>query len=110
MNGKNGQLRIQVDWFTRACLAAITVLLVLLVCGLWANNGWSDRDARAAEFGDTGAQRKAILDAQDKTNEKMDELIKLFRSGDAKVQLANPAEQGPAKDRAEGNAGKAKAK
>ena len=88
MDKQDRPLEVRVDNFTRFWLAAIGTLLVLLVIGLWGR-AWPEGDARAVEpMFDSGAQRKAMVEAQEKTNEKLDELIKLFRSGEAKVQMA----------------------
>lgn len=83
-------MRIRVDGYTRVCLTVIAVLLVVLIVGLWAERISPARDARAAEIlWDAGAQRKAVLKAQRETNDKLDELIGLFRDGNAKVRLVD---------------------
>lgn len=86
------RVSLRVDGYTRLCLTAIAVLLTVLVVGLWAElPGWvGPADAQGPDgkpFINTGAQRKDILAAQEKTNAKIDELIKLLKSGQAKVQV-----------------------
>jgi len=101
--------RVQVDGYTRLCLTAITVLLTLLVIGLWAdrvdtvspaNAGsakFQDAEAKNAlsggRWGTSSASGKTVA-AQKQTNEKLDQLIGLFRSGQAKVQVMEPAGKG----------------
>lgn len=85
---------VTVDGYTRVCLTVIAVLLTVLIVGLWAEDVSPASDAHAAQakaFLDSSAQRKAMLKAQEQTNAKLDELTALFRSGDAKVQLAGGA-------------------
>jgi len=111
MANEDRRMEVRVDGFTRFWLAAIGVLLVLLVIGLWGQVGWPERGVRAAEsFGDASAQRKAILEAQEKTNGKLDQLIQLFKSGEAKVQGISPSVEGEGKARVEGHGEKDKTK
>jgi len=84
----DSKLDVRVDAYTRVCLALITVLLTVLIVGLWANHAPQPPAATAAEtFVDASAQRNAMLDQQKLTNRKLDELLDLFRSGSAKVQV-----------------------
>lgn len=83
---------VQLDGYSKACLGVIAVLLTVLIVGLWADLPGTGRaiaaDPPAKEgFGDSASQRNALLEAQGKTNDKLDELIRLLKSGDAKVQL-----------------------
>jgi len=91
------QTQVRVDALTRFCLAAITVLLVVLVLGLWAEVPRAARPAAGAEaprtFGDAGGQREAQTAELRKIREGLDELTALFRKGEAQVRLAGgPAE------------------
>ena len=86
------ETRVRVDGYTRVCLTAIAVLLTVLVIGLWAESGWTTDDAHAAEpFVDSSAQRRAMVDAQQQTNRKLDEIISLLQSGRVRVQIAEGA-------------------
>jgi len=91
----NGQdLSVKMDGYTRFCLTVIAALLTVLIIGLWTDAVQTLDDAQAAEaFVDSSAQRKALIDAQQQTNAKLDQLISLFRTGQAKIQFA----EGPAK-------------
>jgi len=94
--------RMRVDGYTRVCLTAISVLLTVLVIGLWADlagpagraqaaKKYADEDARRAmtegRWGTSSAPQQAIVTAQRKTNAKLDELMKLLRSGQVRVQM-----------------------
>jgi Spy/CpxP family protein refolding chaperone len=99
------KIEIRVDVYTRVCLTAIAALLTLTVLGLWCQAGPLASSASAAgpagdgSFGDTGARIAAQLDAANKTNAKLDELIGVLTSGRVKVQLVkdkDDKEGGPA--------------
>jgi len=85
MAGK--KIEIRVDGYTRLCLTAIAVLLTVLVVGLWAEAPLASPAQAGDTFGDTGARIAAQLEAAQKTNAKLDELIGLLTSGQVKVQL-----------------------
>jgi hypothetical protein len=99
---------MQVDMYTRVCLTAIAVLLTLTVVGLWSDRAPAvpsaqartyspnDKDApdrpaenttgeksRAAEISPFVGVREEVV----KSNEKLQELLNLLRSGDVKVQV-----------------------
>jgi cell division protein FtsB len=53
-----------------------------------------DKDeAKVPRALDATAARQAQLEAQEQTNEKLDELIRLFKSGQARVVVETPKEQ-----------------
>lgn len=85
-------VRIVVDGYTRVCLTAIAVLLTVAILGLWSDGMHFAATARAngdenkMPFGDAPGDRKAMIDAQEKIVAKLDELIKVLKSGDVKVQ------------------------
>jgi hypothetical protein len=81
---------VRTDLYTRFCLTAIAVLLTALVLTLWCELPSGSPAATAAEppF-DAAAQRADMVKAADRTNAKLDELIALLRSGEAKVQVLN---------------------
>ena len=88
---------IRVDNYTRVCLTVIAGLLTVLIIGLWADTSPRAEQAGAAEkFLDTSAQRQEIVKAVEKTNARMDQLLGLFRSGQAKVTRV---QQKPSKTR-----------
>ncbi len=104
MQRRPRDIRVNVDGYTRFCLTAIAVLLTVLIIGLWAEGVPGSAEARAEKapvFGDTGAQRQVLVDAQKATNAKLDELIALLKSGQVKVQVVQPGKAGPG---GEGNA------
>ncbi len=87
---------IRVDGYTRVCLTAIAVLLTVLVIGLWTTAVPSPSAAQAADtkpvdsnagFGQTGTRLAELTGAQQITNAKLDELIKVMTSGQVKVQV-----------------------
>jgi Spy/CpxP family protein refolding chaperone len=87
------KIEVRVDAYTRICLTAIAVLLTVVAVGLWAEAvpGASPASAGPASdgtFGDMGPRIAAQLDAVNKTNAKLDEIIRLLTSGQVKVQLA----------------------
>ncbi len=88
---------IRVDAYTRVCLTVIAVLLSVLIVGLWAETvpGQSRAFARNNNppklFIDSAGQRKAAIAAQEKTTRKLEELISLFTTGQAKVQITDKA-------------------
>ena len=91
MQWESQNMRLRVDGYTRGCLTAITVLLAILVMGLWAEKAPVSGRVGAAEkvWLNSAAQRKDLVDAQKKTNTKLDELIRLLRSGEVKVQVTH---------------------
>ncbi|HAU37244.1 MAG TPA: hypothetical protein DCX07_05955 [Phycisphaerales bacterium] len=106
MGHENGNMRVQVDGYTRVCLTVIAVLLAVLIVGLWAEAVPSARPVSAAPpdtFGDPNKQRIELVAEMKKTNDQIAELVALFRSGEAKVQVSGeagekPAAQGAAKN------------
>ncbi len=111
---KNEKTTVRVDTYTRVCLTAITVLLTLLVIGLWSDMGSlsesahaasksSNRKAQKAGFRDAEARRAILSEGrwgtssspnkfaaeQERTNTRLDELISLFRDGKARVRIEN---------------------
>ena len=89
---------VRVDAYTRVILTVLAVLLTLAVAGQWAQAPDAAPQARAAEKDgfakafNTNAQRQALLEAQQQTNEKLDEVISLLRSGKIEVRLADAPE------------------
>ena len=81
---------VRTDTFTRFCLAAITALLAMLVCGLWAEGFIGQRAQAQIKPFDTAAMRKELLEAQKQTNQRLDRLMSLLREGKAKVQVIAP--------------------
>jgi hypothetical protein len=86
------RIEIRVDRYTRLCLTAIAVLLTVVVVGLWSQTPLAPIASAAGPekdgaFGDTGARIAAQLEAAQKTNAKIDELIQLLTSGQVKVQV-----------------------
>jgi hypothetical protein len=66
-------------------LTAVLVLQVLTLLGLWTGHG--PLSGAAAAIPDPGAQREALVAEQKATNQKLDKLIDLLRSGDVKVKV-----------------------
>lgn len=88
------KMDVRMDRYTRVCLTVIAVLLTVLIMGLWADQTPDPPRADAAKpFADSGAQRKVTQDIQMQTNEKLDELGRLLKSGEVKVQIVEGAEK-----------------
>ena len=94
--------KVKVDIYTRCCLTAIAVLMTLMVIGLWADWAGPINPAAAQDkFQDSGS-KKAFLggrwgtsSAEEKvaatqavTNQKLEEIIAVLKSGDVNVQIA----------------------
>lgn len=89
MQTERAKIHVHVDRYTRVCLTLIVVLLTVLIVGLWADGvKTSDRAVAAEPFLNTSMQREKLLANTATTNEKLDELMKLLKSGDVKVQVA----------------------
>ncbi len=90
-----GKTVIQVDGYTRVCLTVIAVLLSVLIVGLWAETAPGESRVFAQDGNppklmlDAAGQRKAAIEAQEKTTGKLEELITLFKTGQAKVQITD---------------------
>ena len=88
MANNQRRVRIQVDAYTRVCLTVLAGLMTILIVALWADGVNVSDSAGAREvFLDSSAQRNAIIAETKKTNQKLDELISLLRSGSVKVQV-----------------------
>ena len=105
MNGKQertGSNTVRIDGYTRFCLSAIVVLLAVLIVGLWAEGPISPiPDAVGASAAKTppnvlpnaGAQRLAMIKAIGATNDKLDKIIVLLKSGEIRVGLVEEGEE-----------------
>ena len=82
------RVSVQVDAYTRVCLTVLAALMTVLIVALWADGVNISNPARAREvFLDASAQRNAMVAEVKVTNQKLDELIALLRSGAVKVQV-----------------------
>jgi hypothetical protein len=70
---------------TQKLLTGVLALQVLTVLGLWTGQPHAT-NANAA-IPDPGAQREAMVEQQKVTNDKLDKLIDLLKSGDLKVKV-----------------------
>ncbi len=89
----NNRICVRVDWYTRFCLTAIAVLLTVMILGLWAQavpGASAARAGDAATFLDNSRSQQlaAMVKAQEQTVDKLDEIVKLLKSGEVKVQVA----------------------
>ncbi len=101
MSAKNERPTVYVDGYTRFCLGAIAALLTVLILGLWATGpaGLSGRAAgadRAPAPGagilpDAGAQRAALLEAVQATNQKLDQIKNILETGKLQVVVVEMA-------------------
>jgi hypothetical protein len=70
---------------TQKLLTAVVVLQVLTLLGQWT--GQPGTSTVSAAIPDPGAQRQEQVAQQKETNEKLDKLINLLKSGDVKVTV-----------------------
>ena len=93
MNETDRNVRVRVDGYTRVVLTVIAVLLTVLIAGLWADGVPSARDAMGMGSGipDAGSQREKMIKALERNTAQLDQLIRLFESGTAKVQVVAEA-------------------
>jgi hypothetical protein len=66
-------------------LTAVLVMQVLTLLGLWTGQRMTSN--ASAVIPDPGAQREAMVEQQKATNEKLDALIQVLKSGDVKVKV-----------------------
>jgi len=84
MEPRDQTTEIRVDTYTRVCLTMIAVLLTVLIIGLWAEGGNLARPAGADE--NTAADTaKELLAAQEKTNQNLQQMIAVLKSGEVRV-------------------------
>ena len=89
--------------YTNGILTVLAVLLTFNLVAMWSNA--ADRgvvaspdlaeQAMAQGIPNPGAQREQMIDLLKRQVQKTDELINLFRSGDARVRVETPQEQQP---------------
>jgi hypothetical protein len=70
---------------TQKLLTAMIALQALTLVGLWTGQPMSN--SATAAIPDPGAQREQMVEQQKATNEKLDRLIDLLKSGDLKVKV-----------------------
>jgi hypothetical protein len=111
MKNHEERTTVRVDWYTRACLTAISVLLTVLVIGLWADtpvistdragaadgSGYVNKQAKEAvlegRWGTASAAGK-VAAVQSDTNKRLEELIQMLRKGEARVQVVSMPDSG----------------
>ena len=98
MSDNRETMRVRIDGYTRLCLTAIAVLLTVMIIGLWADHAPTPAPAMGQinkPFLDTSTQTQLVelVKAQRQTTAKMDELIRLLRSGQVKVKIAGQPEK-----------------
>lgn len=71
-------------------LGVMLVLQGLILAGQWAGNGYLT--SAQAQIADPGRDRLQMLDETRKTNDKLDKLIEILRSGDLQVRVVQPDE------------------
>ena len=80
----------RLDDYTRVLLTVIAVLLTLVAVGLWTHTPSSISTAQA-RLPDSGLQLNQIILELQRTRTSMDGVANLLRSGQAKVQIIEPA-------------------
>jgi len=95
MDARKQSVQVRVDPYTRVCLTVIAVLMTVLIVGLWADGPPSAEPAMGrarapgTPFVNAGQQRERMIEALTKNTAKIDQLISLFQSGKARVQIAD---------------------
>ncbi len=98
MNERTEVRTVRIDGYTRFCLSAIVVLLAILIVGLWAEGPISPiPDAAGAGVSkspsgilpNAGAQRMDMIKAIGVTNNKLDKIVDLLKSGDTRVSIVD---------------------
>jgi hypothetical protein len=91
MDKTNQRIQIRVDPYTRVCLTVIAVLLTVLIVGLWAEAVPSAPSAHGMGAGipDAGHQRQQLIKEMQRNTAELADLVRLFESGTAKVQVAD---------------------
>jgi hypothetical protein len=85
------RVEMRIDGYSQICLTIIVGLLALLVAGLWSQGAYSARaGAQSKPLTNPTSQRQKLIDAQEKTNQKLGQLIQLLEKGDAKIQVIAP--------------------
>ena len=88
MANNQRRVSVQVDAYTRVCLTVLAALMTILIVAIWADGVNISNSAAARDvFVDSSAQRNAMVAEVKKTNQKLDELISLLKSGGVKVQV-----------------------
>ncbi len=76
--------------YLNVVLSLIAVLLTAVLWTMWSNPAVDlTASARAQGLTDPGAQRAAQIDQLKSINQKVEELTRLFKSGQARVRLEN---------------------
>lgn len=74
-------------------LRVLVVLLALILLGQWLGGGGGGANQFAqAQIANPAADRQELIDQIKQTNEKLDTLIELLRSGNLQVKVAPPAQ------------------
>ncbi len=84
------KVEIRVDVYTRCCLTVIAVLLSVMIVALWAQPLPISGQAIAAPsvgIPDSGRQRQIMIKELEKNTSKLEDLVRLFETGKAKVQV-----------------------
>lgn len=81
--------------YLNTMLTIIAVLLTMQVYALLVGPGGPEvaPSAQAQGIPDAGAQRKEMIDQLKQLNAKTDQLLSLFKSGQARVKLENPPKE-----------------
>jgi len=94
MSEQQKGMQVRVDAYTRVCLTVIAALLTVMIVGLWAEQAPLAGEVRAKDgIPNAGAQRQVMIKALQANTAKLEELVGLFESGKAKVQVAEAKEK-----------------
>ena len=79
---------VTVDRYTRFLLTIIVVLLTVVAAGLWMHTPSTVTEAYGIV--DSGVQLEQMISKMDELSVSVDNLGKLLRSGEVKVQIVEP--------------------
>lgn len=71
-------------------LTVVIVLQAMILAGQWVGTGLVS--PAQAQMADPGRDRQQLLEEIRKTNDKLDKVVEILRSGDLQVHVINPDE------------------
>jgi hypothetical protein len=71
-------------------LTIVIVLQGMILAGQWLGSGHGYLTSAQAQVTDPGRDRMQLLDEMRKTNDKLDKLMEILRSGDLQVRVIQP--------------------
>jgi hypothetical protein len=73
-------------------MTVVIVLQAMILVGQWVGGGHGYLTSAQAQVTDPGRDRLQLIDEMRKTNDKLDKLTDILRSGDLQVRVIQPDE------------------